>query len=359
SPQRNTSSAPALRASSAFSSVLTVETTLPPKCLMIWVSRRPTQPAPAWTSAVWPGLISCELVARYCAVRPCSGIAAATSADTPSGTRSRLSVFTTTWVAYDPGASCQATRSPMEKLSTPSPTAAMRPVPSDPTICGYSIGYTPERRYVSMKFTPAASTSTSTSPGPATGVSTSPNSRTSGPPASIARTAWVMTPPAYNLMCWYSYTYERFQCCRLRCHRIRRGRGSPAAEHSPSSERRNGVRTFLRGRDARPTSTPSSPILRTCGERVHRRGARRPRRRRPRPATRSVRGDLRRAREDESGDPHRRPRRRPPADQRRRLGEVLRLRPPGHLDLRSARTTDRRWHEAARNKIGSASWRVH
>src|SRR5699024_1709722 len=131
--------------------------------------------------------------------------------------------FTTTWVAYDPGASCQATRSPAEKLSTPSPTAAILPVPSEPTICGYSIGYTPERRYVSMKFTPAASTSTSTSPGPATGVSTSLNSRTSGPPASIARTAWVMTPPAYNLMCWYSYTYERFQCCRLRCHRIRRG----------------------------------------------------------------------------------------------------------------------------------------
>src|SRR5699024_551560 len=140
-----------------------------------------------------------------------------------------------------------------------------------------------------MKFTPAASTSTSTSPGPATGGSTSPNSRTSGPPASIARTAWVMTPPAYNLMCWYSYTYERFQCCRLRCHRIRRGRGPPAAEHSPPSERHNGVRTLFRGRDTRPTSTPSSPILRTCGPRVHRRGTRRPRCRRPRPAARPVR----------------------------------------------------------------------
>src|SRR5699024_4551817 len=267
----------------------------------------------------------------------------------PSGTRSRLSVFTTTWVAYDPGASCQATRSPAEKLSTPSPTAAILPVPSEPTICGYSIGYTPERRYVSMKFTPAASTSTSTSPGPATGVSTSLNSRTSGPPASIARTAWVMTPPAYNLMCWYSYTYERFQCCRLRCLRIRRGRGPPAPEHSPPSERHNGVRTFFRGRDTRPTSTPSSPILRTCGSRVHRRGARRPRCRRPGAAARSVRGDLRRAREDEPGHPHRRPRRRPPAHQRHCVGEVLRLRPPRHLDLRTARAAHRRRHEAARS----------
>src|SRR5699024_8057251 len=39
----------------------------------------------------------------------------------------------------------------------------------------------------------------------------------------------------------------------------------------------------------RPTSTPSSPILRTCGPRVHRRGTRRPRCRRPRPAARPVR----------------------------------------------------------------------
>src|SRR5699024_7516751 len=166
-----------------------------------------------------------------------------------------------------------------------------------------------------MKFTPAASTSTSTSPGPACGVSTSPNSRTSGPPASIARTAWGMTPPAYNLMCWYSYTYERFQCCRLRCDRLRRRRRPPAADYSHSSERHNVVRTFLRGRDTRPTSTPSSPILRTCGPRVHRRGARRARCRRPRPAARPVRGDLRRTREDESGDSHRRSRRRPRSEE--------------------------------------------
>src|SRR5699024_12412603 len=110
----------------------------------------------------------------------------------------------------------------------PSPTSAIRPVPSDPTMCGYSIGYTPERRYVSMKFTPAASTLTSTSPGPGFGVSISPNSRTSGPPACIARTAWVMTPPAYKLIAWYGYTYERSYGCRLRCYRIRRGRGPPA-----------------------------------------------------------------------------------------------------------------------------------
>src|SRR5699024_10243294 len=349
SPQRNTSSAPALRASSAFSSVLTVEMTLPPKCLMICVNSSPTPPAPACTSAVWPGLISCELVARYWAVRPCSGIAAATSADTPSGTRSRLSVFTTTWVAYDPGASCQATRSPMEKLSTPSPTAAMRPVPSEPTICGYSIGYTPERRYVSMKFTPAVSTSTGTSPGPSTGFSTSPNSRTSGPPASIARTAWVMTTPAYNLMCWYSYTYERSYGYRLRCHRIRRGRGPPAAELSPPPERHHGVRTFHCRREARPTSTPSCPIFRLRGPGVHRRGARRPRCRRPRPAARPVRGDLRPTRADEPGHPHRRPRRRPPPHQRSRLGKVLRLRTPRHLGRRPARTAHRRRHEAARS----------
>src|SRR5699024_9469810 len=240
-------SAPAFRDSSAFSSVLTVEMTLPPKCLMICVSSSPTPPAPAWTSAVWPGLISCELVARYCAVKPCSGIAAATSADTPSGTRSRLSVFTTTCVAYEPGASCQATRSPTCQDSTPSPTSAIRPVPSDPTMCGYSIGYTPERRYVSMKFTPAASTSTSTSPTPGFGVGTSPNSSTSGPPACIARTAWVITPPAYKLIAWYGYTYERSYGCRLRCHRIRRGRGPPAPEHSPPLERHDGVRTFHRG----------------------------------------------------------------------------------------------------------------
>src|SRR5699024_4067876 len=122
----------------------------------------------------------------------CNGTAAATSALTPSGTSSRLSVLTTTCVAYDPGASCQATLSPTEKLSTPSPTSAMRPVPSEPTMCGYSIGYTPERRYVPIKCTPAASTSTSTSPAPGFGVGTLPSSSTSGPPACIARTAWVI-----------------------------------------------------------------------------------------------------------------------------------------------------------------------
>src|SRR5699024_9663700 len=121
------------------------------------------------------------------------------------------------------------------------------PVPSEPTICGYFIGYTPERRYESMKFTHAASTSARTSQGPGSGVSTSPRSRTSGPPHSIARTAWVMTPTAYNLLGWYIYTYERYYGCRLRCHRIRRGRGPPAAEHSPPLERHHGVRTFHRG----------------------------------------------------------------------------------------------------------------
>ena len=66
---------------------------------MIWVSSRPTPPAAAWTSAVWPGSIRCEPVARYCAVSPCSGIAAAASADTPCGTRMTMSARTATFSA--------------------------------------------------------------------------------------------------------------------------------------------------------------------------------------------------------------------------------------------------------------------
>src|SRR5699024_2457855 len=160
------------------------------------------------------------------------------------------------------------------------------------------------------------------------------------------RTAWVITPPAYKLIAWYGYTYERSYGCRLRCHRIRRGRGPPAVEHSPSPERHDGVRTFHCGREARPTSTPSCPIFRLRGPRVHRRGARRPRCRRPRAPARTVRADRRRARIHEPGHSYRRPRRRPPPHQRRRLGEVLRLRPPGHLDLRPTRTPHRRRYEA-------------
>ncbi len=120
---------------------------------------------------------------------PWSATAVASSSETASGTCSACPASTTTSSAYDPGASVHTTRSPTANPSTPSPTSATTPAPSLPTTCGYSIAYTPERLYVSMKFTPATAERTRSCPGPGDGSGSSVYSRTSGPPAARATIA--------------------------------------------------------------------------------------------------------------------------------------------------------------------------
>src|SRR5690606_2102430 len=67
---------------------------------------------------------------------------------------------------------------------TSAPTAETVPAASLPIVTGDSALYRPVRKYTSMKLTPAAATSMTTSCGPGTGVGTSSSTRRSGPPGS-------------------------------------------------------------------------------------------------------------------------------------------------------------------------------
>src|SRR5262249_42857451 len=118
------------------------------------------------------------------AVIPCSHTAAASFDETPSGMTTADAAGTAARSAYDPRTLCDTTRSPTLNPLTPAPTERTTPAASEPSVDGSAVGSQPWRKYVSMKLTPVAATSTSNSSAPTVGSGASSRQRTSGPPVS-------------------------------------------------------------------------------------------------------------------------------------------------------------------------------
>ena len=77
--------APCALASAAFSSLPTVPITSTPRCFSHWQAIRPTPPAAAWNSTVWPAFAGQVRMMRYSTVMPWSIMAAAVQSSIPSG----------------------------------------------------------------------------------------------------------------------------------------------------------------------------------------------------------------------------------------------------------------------------------
>ena len=91
--------APLALASSALAAVETTPITVAPRCLAHWHMIRPTPPAAACTRMVCPGSTRWVRRSRYCAVRPCSIIAAPVMKSIASGSATNRSAAMIRWVA--------------------------------------------------------------------------------------------------------------------------------------------------------------------------------------------------------------------------------------------------------------------
>ena len=156
------------------------------------------------------------------------------------------SAGTTTWVAYPPSPVETTTRAPTTRPLTSSPTAVTRPATSLPGVKGRGglIWYCPAMNRPSTKFTPAASTSTTTCPGPGIRSGRSSTLRRFGGPSSLqttTRTAGHATagPPD-----------------RPTAHHDVRRRATPEAPHGQSY-----LQEVTDVRPARPEELALLPIL--------------------------------------------------------------------------------------------------
>ena len=136
-------------------------------------------------------------------VTPATNSAPATSHGTAAGFAVRLAVSTSTYSAWLVRLLVKPiTSSPTATPVTSAPTSSTTPARSDPSPLGKVAGKMsrtrPARIAASLGLILAARTATSTWPGPGSGRATSRTSRTSIPPYSSNRTAFISRSPSHR-----------------------------------------------------------------------------------------------------------------------------------------------------------------
>ena len=151
---------------------------------------RPIPLVPPWISTDSPAAKRMRSKRLYQTVKKFSGTQAASASDSPGGGGRQKPAGAVQYSAYPPPGVSAHTVSPACHSVTPSPSAAMRPATSSPTIGDASGGggYAPDRCRQSGRLTPAYATSISTSPGFGTGSGPSAGTSTSGGPGSRTAT---------------------------------------------------------------------------------------------------------------------------------------------------------------------------
>ena len=115
-----------------MSAVPAVVITRAPSRWASWIAKDPMPPAPPCTSSVSWGWSPATMKTLDHTVAATSGIAAAVTRSTPSGTGISWPAGTATRSAYPPPASSAHAWSPTDQPVTPSPTAATVPLHSIP-----------------------------------------------------------------------------------------------------------------------------------------------------------------------------------------------------------------------------------